>query len=222
MNDAQFLALLQKVLPKATSDTHLASAIYEEVAKEVRLLNSLASFEKFCEKSGIPDLQPETVTGLQTQLADQFAGATVEITPDEKGSTVEVEIALPDRTVTSKVKVDPAVLEPEPAPCPYVLFPLVLPSDPELVWGLGRREDLSPDDAARSLARIEQEFWETKKGQEMQKNRVEKSFAEFINNVPAATPAEGGLKRNYKDPEALRMLRLLKDHATADLAEGKA
>ena len=33
MNEAQFLSLLQKVLPKATNDPHLASAIYDEVAK---------------------------------------------------------------------------------------------------------------------------------------------------------------------------------------------
>ena len=35
MNDAQFLALLEKVLPKATPDPRLASAIYEQVAQEV-------------------------------------------------------------------------------------------------------------------------------------------------------------------------------------------
>ncbi len=37
MNEAPFLAVLQKVLPKATKDPHLASAIYDEVPKEVRL-----------------------------------------------------------------------------------------------------------------------------------------------------------------------------------------
>ena len=29
MNEAQFLSLLKKVLPKATKDPHLASAIYD-------------------------------------------------------------------------------------------------------------------------------------------------------------------------------------------------
>lgn len=50
LNDVQFLALLQKVLPKATQNAQLAAAIYEEVLKEVRLLKNLQSFEKFCEK----------------------------------------------------------------------------------------------------------------------------------------------------------------------------
>ena len=38
MNEADFLALLEKVLPKTTQDTHLASAIYAEVLREVRLV----------------------------------------------------------------------------------------------------------------------------------------------------------------------------------------
>ena len=38
LNDAQFLELLQKVLPKATKDTRLAHTIYEQVAHAVRCL----------------------------------------------------------------------------------------------------------------------------------------------------------------------------------------
>jgi hypothetical protein len=63
MNEAQFLALLQKVLPKATKDTHLATTIYEEVAKEVRLVKSLEAFEKFCAEGALPNLEPETGGG---------------------------------------------------------------------------------------------------------------------------------------------------------------
>src|SRR5215210_8064340 len=55
MTDSQFLALLEKVLPKVAKDPHLCSTIYEEVAREMRLLNSLQSFEKFCEKGALPD-----------------------------------------------------------------------------------------------------------------------------------------------------------------------
>jgi hypothetical protein len=50
MKETEFLSLLKKVLPKTTKDPHLASAIYDEVAKEVRLLKSIESFEKFCER----------------------------------------------------------------------------------------------------------------------------------------------------------------------------
>jgi hypothetical protein len=208
MNETQFLSLLQKVLPKATKDPHLASAIYQEVAKEVRLLKSIESFEKFCENGALPDMEPETVAELQNDLAGKFGEANVALTPEENGTGVAVEIALPDRTVSSRVKVDPTVAE-EEVKVPFVPFPVALPEDPELVWLLARREDLGPDEAARALARIEEEFWATKKGQQLQRDHVEKTFAEFVTHVPASAMTESGLKRHYKEPEALKTLRLL-------------
>ena len=208
MNEAQFLALLQKVLPKATQDPHLASAIYDEVAKEVRLLKSIEAFEKLCETGALPNAEPETVAELQNDLAEKFGEANVAITPDENGTGVEVEIALPDRKMSSRVKVDPTVVE-EEVKVPFVPFPVCLPEDQELVWLLGRREVLGPDEAARALAKIEEEFWATKKGQQLQRENVEKSFAEFIINVPASALKESGLKRHYKEPETLKALRLL-------------
>lgn len=208
MNEAQFLSLLQKVLPKATQDPHLASTIYEEVAKEVRLLKSIESFEKFCETGALPNIEPETVAELQSELAGKFGEANVAITPDENGAGIAVEIALPDRTMSSRVKVDPTVAE-EEVKIPFVPFPVSLPEDPELVWLLARREDLGPDDAGHALAKIEEEFWATKKGQQLQRDRVEKSFAEFISHVPASALSESGLKRHYKEPETLKTLRSL-------------
>lgn len=209
MNEAQFLALLQKVLSAQTSDAHLVTAIYEGVAKEVRLIKGLESFDKFCEKEGIPDVTPETLATLQSELGSKFGEDNITITPDEEGKNVAVEITLDDRVVSSKVKVDPAVLEPEAPKPPFVPFPVSLPEDPELVWVLGRREDLGPDEAARALSKIEEEFWQTKKGVQLQKDRVEKSFAEFITHVPASALTESGLRRHYKTPESLRTLRLL-------------
>ncbi|MEA3208406.1 MAG: hypothetical protein QOE70_1463 [Chthoniobacter sp.] len=218
MNDAQFLSLLEKVLPKTTQDPHLASAIYDEVAKEVRLLKSLASFEKFCETGALPDLAPETMADLKSELAGKFGEANVAVTPDENGAGVAVEIALPDRTVSTRVRVDPAAAAAgEEAKVPFVPFPVALPEDPELVWLLARREDLGPDEAARALAKIEEEFWATKKGQQLQRDRVEKTFAEFIINVPASALTESGLKRHYKGPEALQTLRILATAAPREL-----
>lgn len=212
MNEVQFLALLQKVLPKATKDPHLASAIYDQVAKEVSIVRSIETFEKFCETDALPDAEPNTIKELQSDLTGKFGEGNVTVTPDDEGTGIEVEIALPDRTITSKVKVDPelaAANAEEKVKVPFVAFPVNLPEDPELVWVLARREDLGPDEANRAMARLETEFWETKKGQQLQRDRVEKSFAEFITHVPSAMLTECGLKRHYKDPEALRTLRLL-------------
>jgi hypothetical protein len=210
MNETQFLALLEKVLPKATNDPRLATAIYDEVARELRLQKSLTAFEKFCETGSLPNLEPETVSELQTDLAGKFGEQAVSITPDESGASVAVEIALPDRTVSSRLKVLPPGAEvEEDVNMPFVPFPVALPEDPELLWALARREDLSPDEAARALAKIEEEFWATKGGQKLLRDRVERSFAEFIAHVPAASLTESGLKRHYKEPETLKTLRLL-------------
>jgi hypothetical protein len=215
LNEAQFLALLQKVLAAKTADAHLVSEIYEGVAHEVRILNGLASLEKFCAKEGVPDTAPETIATLQQELEGKFGEETVTVTPAESGAELEVEVTLPDRVVSHKVKVDPTIGLEEEEQAPFVPFPVSLPEDPELVWALGRREDLGPDEAARALAKIEEEFWQTKKGLQMQKDRVEKSFAEFIANVPASALTESGLRRHYKSPETLRSLRLLAGSAGA-------
>jgi hypothetical protein len=208
MNEAQFLELLQKVLPKTTKDPHLATAIYEEVAKEVRLQKSVAAFEKFCETGALPDAEPNTVAELQSDLAEKFGEENVAIVAEENGGGVAVEIALPDRTVSSRVKVDPTVAE-EEVKVPFVPYPVSLPEDPELVWVLARREDLGLDEANRALAMIEEEFWATKKGQQLQREGTEKTFADFIMHVPASALRDSGIKRHYKEPEALASLRRL-------------
>jgi hypothetical protein len=207
MNDAQFLALLEKVLPQATSDPHVASAIYERVAQEVRLINNLKSFEKFCTDGSIPDVEPATVEGFREQLASNFANAQVTVAPSEKGDSVAVEIVLPDRTVTNRLKVvPPGAEEKEEEKVPYVPFPVALPEDPDLFWILARRENVGPDEAAIFLGTVETEFWETKTGQKLQRDRVEKTFAEFISRVPAAALADRGLKRIFKEPEPCKVL----------------
>lgn len=207
MNDAQFLALLERVLPKATPDPRLASTIYDRVAEEVRLLNNLKSFEKFCAEGSLPDLEPATVQGFREQVSSNFSNAQVTVEPSDSGHAVAVEIVLPDRTVSSKLKViPPSELPEEEEKVRFVPFPVALPEDPGLFWILARRENIPPDEAGILLSTVEQEFWETKGGQKAQKDRVEKSFAEFIQRVPAAALADRGLKRHYKDPEPSKIL----------------
>jgi hypothetical protein len=209
MNDAQFLELLQQVLPQATPDPRLATAIYERVAQEVRFRNNVKSFERYCNEGSIPDLEPATVAEFQQQVASNFANATVEVTPSEKGDALEVEILLPDRTISNKLKVVPPGTEEEEVKAKFVPFPVALPEDPDLLWLLARRENVGADEAGILLATVEEEFWETKAGQKLQKDRVEKTFAEFVARVPAAALADRGLKRLYKEPEPRKELRRL-------------
>ena len=44
---AQLLALLKKVLPKATHDAELAGKIYQAIEAELRTKNQAVSFDKF-------------------------------------------------------------------------------------------------------------------------------------------------------------------------------
>jgi len=208
--EARFLSVLQRVLPQTVHDPAEANQTYEKVLAEMRLFKSLDSFEKFCEKGSLPDVEPATIAEFQEQLEGNFGDGNVILTPMEDGASVAVEIKLPDHIVNSLVKVVAANAE-EPAEAPFVPFPVTVPEDPELVWLLARRENLGPDEAARALANIHEEFWATKKGQILQCEGVERSFAEFVSNVPATALAESGIKRYHKDPETLKCLHLLPD-----------
>lgn len=207
LNDTEFLALLERVLPATTPDTRLAAAIYDEVARQIRLINSVKSLEKYCAEGSLPDLEPATVAEFKGRLEETFGAEKVSIAPNEKGDSVAIEIALPDRKVENRLKVlPPGAVEEEEIKAVYVPFPVTLPEDPDLLWILARREDLAPDEAERALAGIEEEFWETKAGLKLQKEGVEKSFAEFIAHVPAAALVDHGLKRHYKEPEPRKTL----------------
>ena len=70
-----------------------------------------------------------------------------------------------------------------------------------------KRENLNPDEAAIALTKIEDEFWAYKTGQKLIRDRVERSFPEFIARVPAGLLGDSGLKRHYKLPEPVKVLR---------------
>ena len=212
LTEAQFLAFLEKALSAVLPDMKLRVAVQEAVSKEIRMHNNVASFTKFAEKGSVPDATPETVAELREQIAGTFGGdAKVEVTPDEEGKGVGIEITLPDRTISSEIKVQPGGMEEgdDLPKAPFVPFPVTLPADEALVWVLARREDLGPDEAGRALAHIEEMFWASKSGQQLQRKGGEKTFAEFIANVPSAALLESGLKRHYKEPETIHSLRLL-------------
>jgi hypothetical protein len=84
-----------------------------------------------------------------------------------------------------------------------------LPGDKELVWLLAKRETLTPDEAGVALTKLEEEFWASKTGQKLMRDRVPRSFPEFIARVPGGALGEAGLKRHYKEPEPLKLLRPL-------------
>jgi hypothetical protein len=210
--DAQLLDLLKKVLPKATHDAQLASKIYQAIELELKAKARGSAFEKFCAKVELPDLEPKSLNDVKTQLAASFGASEVFLKPDRKEKSLAVEISLPDGTQFSgEIQVNPSAgaeaSEEQEITLKFVPFPVCLPGDKELVWLLGKRENLSPEEAGIALTKAETEFWASKTGQKLLRDRVERSFPEFIARVPAGMLNELGLKRHYKTPEPIKPLR---------------
>lgn len=209
--DAQLLDLLKRVLPKATHDPKLAGVIYKAVEQELQSKNRAKSFEKFCEKVELPDLEPQTVMNVQKQFSETFSDGDVVIKPNKKEKTLSVEVSLQDgNQFSSEIKVRP--LAPEASDeqeitLKFVPFPVALPGDAELVWMLAKRENMTPEEASIALTKIEDDFWASKTGQKLIRDRVERSFPEFISRAPSGMMTDLGLKRHYKTPEPVKVLK---------------
>ena len=210
---AQLLSLLRSILPKIAPDAELAAKIYSAAEDELRSKNRVNSFEKFCERVELPNLEPQTVEDVKQHFIAGFGDADLDITADEENKALVVDVELPDGTQFHKRipvrAVVPESDEPEMT-LKFVSFPVALPGDAEMIWALAKRENLNNDEAAMALTKLQDDFWASKAGQKLLKDRVEKSFPEFIARVPAGLLNEVGLKRHYKLPETLKVLRAAK------------
>jgi len=209
----QLLELLKKVLPKATTDALLAGKIYQAVEQELKAKARASAFESFCEKLELPNLEPQTLVAVKDQFSESFGEADVTIKPNKKAESLAVEIAMPDGTqFTTEIKTRPVAEEAsdeQDVKVQFVPCPVSLPGDVELVWLLAKRETMTPEEAGITLAKLEDDFWATKMGQKLLRDRVERSFPEFIARVPAGMLSEVGLKRHYKTPEPIKVLNPL-------------
>ena len=210
LNERDVLELLKAVLPKHTSDIDLASKILNAMEKELFRKNTTAAFEKFCERVELPSMEAASIMDVKRQLKDAF-GDDVKVTQDKKSESLHVELETPQGTLTAEIKAGqkPDVSEEQEVTLKFVPFPVALPADPELIWMLAKRENLTPDEASITLAKIEEEFWASKSGQKLIRDRVERTFAEFVSRVPSKMLSEGGLKRHYKEPEPVKEFRTL-------------
>ncbi len=208
----EVLQLLKSVLPKAVSDGRLAEKIYSACEKEISAKSRVEHFEKFCSRAELPDLNGESVSEVQRQFEESFGKGTVSIIPHPKKGAASVEVVVDNQVLEGVIKVGPAANgeadEEQEFKPKYVPFPISLPADPELVWVLGRGENLTTDEAAILLSKAQEDFWASKQGQKLLRDRVERSFPEFISRVPSKLLSEIGLKRHYKEPEAVKQLKL--------------
>ena len=219
-NEAQLLDLLKRVLPKATHDAQLAEKIYQAIEGELKAKAKGVAFEKFCGGIELPNLEQKTIEDVKLQLAASFGDGDVTLKPNKKEQSLIVEVSLPDGgQFSSEIKVGSVgapASEDQEVTLKFVPFPVCLPGDKELVWLLAKRENLSPEEAGIALSKLEEEFWASKTGQKMIRDRVERSFPEFIARVPGGLLTEVGLKRHYKTPEPLKLLRTAPKHSKRD------
>ncbi len=211
---AQLLNLLRTILPKIAPDPALAEQIYSACEAELRAKNQVHSFEKFCDRIELPDLEPKTIEEVKQQFTAGFGDADMDIVPDDDGRALNVDVSLPDGSqfhsrIPVRAVAPDAGDEPE-VTLKYVAFPVALAGDPELTWALAKRENLTNNEAAIALTKIEDDFWASKTGQKLLRDRVERSFPEFVARVPAGLLADVGLKRHYKLPETVKVLRAKK------------
>ncbi len=226
--EAQLLELLKKVLPKTISDPKLADKVYSACVEELKSKTKVTSFEKFCEKCELPDLKAATISEVKEQFETSFGKGAVTVKPDAEKESLKVEVNVGEDTFQGTVKVRPVgeIDEEQEVPLKFVPFPVCLPSDPELVWVLGRHENLTPDEGCIKLTKLQEDFWASKTGQKLLKDRVERSFPEFISRAPSKALTELGLKRHYKEPEPIKAFRTLappekKSKSAANHAEAR-
>jgi len=208
--EGQLLDLLKKVLPKATHDPQLAGKIYKAVEVELKAKARVTAFEKFCDKVELPDLEPKSIEEVKNQLTASFGNADVTLKPNRKEKTIAIELALADGSqLSGEIRVNPNVQssDEQEVALKFVPFPVCLPGDKESVWLLGKRENMSPAEAGIALTKLEEDFWASKTGQKMLRDRVERTFPEFIARVAGGMLGEVGLKRHYKTPEPVKLLK---------------
>jgi hypothetical protein len=213
--EEQLLSLLKSVLPKAVPDAKLADKIYSALQKEITAQERGAAFEKFCKRTDLPDLDKKTLSEVQKQFEATFGEGKVALVPHPAKKAVTIEVETPNGILESVIRVgegskggDDEGSEEEKVK--YVPFPVAMPTDPELVWMLGRDERLTPDEASIALTKVQESFWESKAGQQHLRNRVERGFPEFIAKVPSKMLTESGMRRHYKEPEPIKQIKLLK------------
>src|SRR6476620_7846588 len=133
------LELLKNVLPKTVTDQKLVEKIYSACEKEISSKVRVESFQKFCSRAELPNLETTSVKEIQKQFEESFGKGNVSVIPHPKKEAATVEVVLDGEVMEGVVKVGTSngseEVEDEFKP-KYVPFPVSLKSDPELVWAL--------------------------------------------------------------------------------------
>ena len=213
LSEEEVINLLNDILPEVTQDPAVSGRIVNAVQKKLRHKSQVAAFHEYCQKCPVPDLTEETVKELTARFEHEFGKHGLELDADNSENKLYVEAKIGDAILTSEIPVNERPLdedEEQEVKLKFIPFPVALSGDPELVWLMAKKENLSNDEAGMALATAQAEYWETKSGQNALRKGSQRSFQDFISRVPAKMLSEVGLKRHYKDPEPLKVIRQLK------------
>ena len=216
-NEAQLLDLLKRVLPKATHDAQLAGKIYQAIELEFKAKARALAFEKFCGKVELPNLDQKTVEDVKLQLAASFGDGDITLKPNKKEQSLMVEVSCP-MAISSPARSRSVLwLRPPVRNRRSDLEICALPRLPAGRPGTGmapgcRARTCRRKKPAIALCKMEDEFWASKTGQKLIRDRVERNFPEFIARVPGGLLNEVGLKRHYNTPEPVKQLRKSLNH----------
>jgi len=213
LSERDVLEMLKSILSKTTNDVDLASKIINAAEREMQRKNQYAAFEKFCEKCELPSLEAGSVMEVKKQLEDAFGKDALKVTQDKKSEALLIELETPDGVLKGEIKVGQTgggadETGEQEMVLKFISFPVALPGDPELIWTLAKRENLTSAEAGILLTKVQEDFWASKSGQKLLRDRVDRSFPEFVARVPSKMLTEVGLKRHYKEPEAVTVLRM--------------
>ena len=211
LTEKEVVELLQSVLSQTTQDTHLAQKILDGIRKEMERKKQSSAFQEFCRRCPLPDLKEDTLREVSQRFEESFGRDLIDFDIDEDEGMLNVALNLPHGSLTSTIGIndlpwDEKELEAE-LKVKSVPFPVAMPGDKELVWMLGRKETMTPQEGMRALLKLQSDFWESRSGQLQLRKGAERSFPEFLQRVPAKLLSEEGLRRHYKDPEAITVLR---------------
>src|SRR6187401_762510 len=78
------LELLKNVLPKTLTDQKLVEKIYSACEKEISSKVRVESFQKFCGRAEMPDLEEQTIEEIQKQFEDSFGKGAVSVVAHPK------------------------------------------------------------------------------------------------------------------------------------------
>src|SRR5262245_23628356 len=86
------LELLKNVLPKTVTDQKLVAKIYSACEKEISSKARVESFQKFCARAELPNLENTSVKEIQKQFEESFGKGAVSVVPHPKKHAATIEV----------------------------------------------------------------------------------------------------------------------------------